>query len=193
MTSASGQLTGKKIAILATHGFEESELIEPKNALKAENARVEIISPEKGEIRSWSHNDWGLSCLVDHLLEDTLPNSYDALLLPGGVLNSDQIRADAMAVDFIRHFASQNKPIAAICHAPWALIETGYVKGRLLTSWPSLKTDLINAGAIWVDEPVAVDGAWITSRKPADLPAFITKMIEVFRRSSGVSRLGPVA
>ena len=174
------QLVGKNIAILATDGFEKSELFEPKRALENAGANVDIVSLKKGEIRSWSKNDWGARCTVDVTLEQAIPDQYDALLLPGGVINADSLRKDKNAVEFVRSIVSVGKPIAAICHAAWILIETGYVKGHTMTSYSSLKTDLENAGAHWVDEEVVVDNGWVTSRKPDDIPAFNKKMLEEF-------------
>lgn len=174
------QLIGKSVAIIAVDGFEKSELFEPKRALENAGAIVDVVSVKKGEIRSWSKNDWGARISVDRIIDEATPDQYDALMLPGGVINSDALRKNKSVVDFVRNFASSGKPIAAICHAAWTLIETGYVKGHTMTSWPSLKTDLENAGAHWVDEEVVVDNGWVTSRKPEDLPAFNKKMIEEF-------------
>lgn len=174
------QLIGKTIAIVAADGFEKSELFEPKRALEKAGAAVDVISLKTGEIRSWSKNDWGARISVDRAVEDSSPDQYDALMLPGGVINADALRKNKQVVEFVKAFAVSGKPIASICHAAWTLIETGYVKGHTMTSWPSLKTDLENAGAHWVDEEVVVDNGWVTSRKPEDLPAFNKKMIEEF-------------
>ena len=174
-------LTGKKIAILAVDGFEESELLEPLKALENAKADVEIVSLKMGSIRSWKDNDWGKSVKVHATLKECDPEDYDGLVLPGGVINADKLRTESEAVEFVREFAKSGKPIAAICHAAWTLIETGCVSGHEMTSWPSLKTDLENAGATWVDQEVVADGGWVTSRKPDDLPAFNRKMIEEFR------------
>ena len=174
-------LTGKKIAILATDGFEESELLEPMKALENADADVEVISLKSGTIRSWKNHDWGKPVEVHATLESVDPDDYDGLVLPGGVINADKLRTESEAVEFVRTFAKSGKPIAAICHAAWTLIETGCVSGHEMTSWPSLKTDLENAGATWVDQEVVIDNGWITSRKPDDLPAFNRKMIEEFR------------
>lgn len=174
-------LKGKKIAILATNGFEESELFEPLKALREADAEVEVIAPKAGKIRAWKDNDWGSSIEVDRVLSEADPEDYDGIMLPGGVINADKIRNEENAVKFVKAIAESGKPIAAICHAAWTLIETGCVSGHQMTSWPSLKTDLQNAGATWVDEEVVTDHGWVTSRKPDDLPAFNRKMIEEFR------------
>lgn len=166
-------LNGKQVAILATDGFEQSELQEPKCLLESWGATVTVIAPggEK-QIRGWKGKDWGDSVPVDQALSAAKPEAYDALVLPGGVINPDKLRIDAQAVDFIKAFGASDKPVAAICHGPWLLIESGLAAGRALTSWPSLKTDLGNAGAEWRDAEVVVDGNVITSRKPDDIPAF---------------------
>lgn len=173
-------LTGKKVAIVATDGFERAELVEPLNALKGAGAEVEIVSLKEGKIRSWSHDEWGDSQTVDQTVDAVSCEDYDALMLPGGVINADNLRKEQRVVDFVRDFAESGKPIAAICHAAWTLIETGAVSGRTLTSWPSLKSDLKNAGAVWVDKEVVADRGWVTSRKPDDLPAFNKCMLEQF-------------
>lgn len=173
-------LSGINVAILATNGFEESELFEPKRALENAGAEVKILSVQSGKITGWKKNDWGKSIGVDDLIEDVYPEHYDAIMLPGGVINSDTLRDNPSAVEFISQFAKSGKPIAAICHAPWLLIETGLCEGRQMTSWHSLKTDLENAGASWSDSEVIVDRGWVTSRKPDDIPAFNQKMIEEF-------------
>jgi protease I len=174
------ELKGKKIAALVDNGFEQSELIEPKKALEQAGAEVHIVSPQTGEVKGWQHTDWGQKVRVDRELSSARPADYDGLLLPGGVMSPDRLRANPKAVGFVQEFVTANKPIAAICHGPWTLIETGAVKGRRVTSWPSLKTDLTNAGASWVDEQVVVDRGLVTSRKPDDIPAFNRKMIEEF-------------
>jgi protease I len=166
------------VAILATHGFEQSELEEPKKALEAAGATAVVVSPEKGQIRGWNHKDWGNPVRVDVELDRADPAEYDALVLPGGVINPDALRMSPKAVDFVRDFVDSKKPIAAICHGPWTLINAGAVSGRKVTSWPSLQADLENAGAYWVDQEVVVDQGIVTSRKPADLPAFNKKMVE---------------
>lgn len=172
-------LTGKKIAILATDGFEETELLEPKQLLEELGVQCDIISVKPGKIRAWNHDRWGVSVIVDDVAQMTSPDVYDALVLPGGVINSDRLRTDRFAVDLVADFAVAGKPIAAICHAPWILIEAGIVKGRKVTSWPSLRTDLENAGAEWADEEAVVDGHLVTSRKPDDIPVFVRKLTEV--------------
>lgn len=172
------KLTGKTIAILATNGFEQSELEEPRKALEAAGAQTRVVSIEEGQIRGWRHTDWGNSVPVDVTIERANPDDYDGLVLPGGVINPDKLRMDPGAVDFVRSFVQSGKPIAAICHGPWTLINAGGVRGRKVTSWPSLQVDLENAGAEWVDQQVVVDQGLITSRKPDDLPAFNRKMIE---------------
>lgn len=178
---ALGRLQGRRIAILATDGFEQSELLEPKRALEQAGALVKIVSPRDGEIKAWNKTDWGETVRVDSSLEEAEPNEFDGLVLPGGVMNPDKLRMNERAVEFVRHFVTSGKPIAAICHGPWTLIEAGGVKGRTMTSYLSIKTDLINAGAHWIDQDVVVDNGWVTSRKPDDLPAFCRKMIEEFR------------
>ena len=171
-------LKGKRVAILATDGFEQVELTEPKKALEQAGATTEVLSPKSGEIRGWKFKEWGDSVRVDKTLDKAKPADYDALVLPGGVANPDNLRMDEKAVQFVKQFAQSGMPVAAICHGPWTLIEAGVVKGHTLTSWPSLKTDLKNAGANWVDKEVVLDGNFITSRKPDDLPAFNQKVIE---------------
>lgn len=173
-----GTLKGKKVAILATDGFEQVELTEPRKALDQAGATTQVISPKAGEIKGWNLKDWGEKVRVDKTLDQANAKDYDALVLPGGVINPDQLRTEPKAVAFVKEFAESGKPVAAICHGPWTLIEAGVVKGRKLTSWPSLKTDLKNAGANWVDEQVVLDGNFITSRKPDDIPAFSKKIIE---------------
>ena len=172
------QLKGKKIAILATDGFEQVELTEPKKALEQAGAKTEVISPKSGEIKGWKFTDWGDKVKVDKTLDQAKSEDYDALVLPGGVINPDHLRMEPKAVQFVKEFAQSGKPVAAICHGPWTLIEAGIVRGKTITSWPSLKTDLKNAGANWVDEQVVEDGNLITSRKPDDIPAFSRKVIE---------------
>jgi protease I len=171
-------LKGRKVAILATDGVEQAELTEPKKALDQAGATTHVVSPKKGEIRAWKSKEWGESIKVDKTLDQVKASEYDALVLPGGVINPDHLRTDANAVNFVRELAQSGKPVAAICHGPWTLIEAGVVKGKKVTSWPSLKTDLKNAGANWVDEQVVLDGNFITSRKPEDIPAFSQKIIE---------------
>lgn len=174
------RLEGKRIAILAADGFEQSELFQPLRALKGAGAEVDIISLKKGKIQAWDKKSWGKTIDVTDTADSADPTDYDALMLPGGVMNPDKLRADKKAVDFVRSFVSENKPIAAICHAPWTLIEADAVKDKKMTSWPSLRKDLENAGATWIDEEVIVDQGLVTSRKPEDLSAFMKKMIEEF-------------
>ena len=167
----------KRIAILATNGFEQSELMDPRESLKTAGYAVDVVSPEAGSIRGWKDKDWGDTVEVDVALADADAKDYDALLLPGGVINPDKLRMDPTALDFIRAFADDDKVIAAICHAPWLLVETGIAKDRDVTSWPSVRTDLENAGGRWRDEAVVEDGNLITSRKPEDIPAFSRAVI----------------
>jgi protease I len=174
-------LSGKKIAILATDGFEQSELQEPLKALKQEGAQVDVVAPHGGEIQGMKHFDKGDKTRVDRTLDAARPDDYAAIVLPGGVANPDQLRVMDKAVAFVRHFFDAKKPIAVICHGPWTLIDAGAVDGLEITSWPSLKTDLTNAGARWVDREVVVDQGIVSSRKPDDLPAFCRKMIEEFK------------
>jgi protease I len=171
-------LSNKKVAILTEEGFEQVELTNPKEALEAAGATVHIISPKSGKIKAWNHTDWGIEVDVDKNLSDVSPDDYDALVLPGGVLNPDKLRQNKDAVAFTSAFLDEGKPVAAICHGPQLLIETNMLKGRRLTSYPSLQTDLKNAGADWVDQEVVVDNGLVTSRRPADLEAFNKKTIE---------------
>lgn len=180
---AQGKLDGLKVAILATDGFEQSELLEPRKALQDAGASTEVIAPKQGRIRGWNHTDWGQEVAVDRDLQHADAAEYDALVLPGGVMNPDKLRAIPAAVSFARSFFEADKPVAAICHGPWTVIESGAAKGHRMTSWPSLRTDLENAGAEWVDEEVVVDGKLVTSRKPDDLPAFNRATIELFAQS----------
>ena len=173
-------LSGRKVAVLATDGFEQSELEKPVEALRQAGAEVEVVSPKSGDIQGWSHHEKGRSVPVDRELAAARPGDYDAIVLPGGVMNPDALRLEPKAIDFVRSFARAGKPIAAICHGPWTLINAEAVEGRRMTSWPSLEADLKNAGADWVDEEVVVDRGLVTSRKPDDLPAFCEKMIEEF-------------
>ena len=173
-------LNGLKVAILAAEGFELAELVEPRKALDEQGAETRVVSPAEGSVQGWKHFDKADKIAVDVPLDAADPEEFDALLLPGGVANPDQLRTLPQAVKFVRAFFDAGKPVAAICHGPWTLIEAGVVKGRTLTSWPSLKTDLTNAGARWVDQEVVVDRGLVSSRKPADIPAFNRKMIEEF-------------
>jgi protease I len=172
-------LKGKKIAILATNGFEESELMEPKNILEKSGAEVTVISPEGGKIKAWKDGNWSKEINVDLTLENASENEYDCLILPGGVINPDKLRRSSKAVDFVRSFVENKKLIAAICHGPQLLIDTGIIKGRTMTSFHAIKIDLINAGVNWIDSEVVVDENIITSRKPSDIEAFTKKIIEL--------------
>jgi protease I len=176
-------LSGTKVAILVADGFEQAELTDPKKALEDAGAETLIVSPAKGQVQGWKHFDKADKFAVDVPLDKADAESFDALLLPGGVANPDQLRTLPKAVAFVRAFFESGKPVAAICHGPWTLIEADVVSGRTLTSWPSLKTDLKNAGAHWVDREVVVDDGLISSRKPDDVPAFNRKMLEEFGRS----------
>jgi protease I len=171
-------VNGKKVAILTENGFEEVELTSPMNALEQAGASVEIISPQKEKVKAWDHDHWSIELPVDKMLSDARPEDYDMLLLPGGVLNPDTLRLNKEAVSFAQHFLEQGKPLAAICHGPQTLIETGMLDGRTMTSYHSIKTDLINAGVNWVDKEVVVDNGLVTSRSPQDLDAFNKKMLE---------------
>jgi deglycase len=174
----SEELRNKRVAALVDHGFEQSELVEPRKALEAAGAKVDVVSPQDAKVKGWQHTNWGDEFPVDRKLNDAKADEYDALLLPGGVMNPDKLRVNAVAVRFVKAFVDSGKPIAAICHGPWTLIEAGATKGRRMTSWPSLATDLRNAGAQWVDSECVVDNGLVTSRKPDDIPAFNRKMIE---------------
>ena len=171
-------LNKKTVAILATNGFEESELSEPKKALEKAGAEVHIVSLKSGEIKGWSDGNWSNSYKVDKTLSDVSQKDYNALVLPGGQINPDVLRKNKTAVSFVKSFFENHKPVAAICHAPWLLAEAGVLKGRKITSYDSIKTDMINAGANWVDEEVVVDAGLVTSRSPEDLPAFNRKLVE---------------
>jgi protease I len=175
-----GKLDGKKVAILAAEGVEEVELTEPRKAVEQEGADVTLVSTEAGDIQAFNHLDKGDTLTADRAVKDVSAEDFDALLLPGGVANPDFLRTDDDAVGFVRDFARSGKPIGVICHGPWTLVEAGVVKGRTLTSWPSLQTDIRNAGGTWVDEEVHVDNGWVSSRKPDDLRAFCAKVVEEF-------------
>ncbi len=187
------QLSGRRVAALVAKGFEQVELTEPKKALEAAGAKVDIVSPEKDRVRGWKHTEWGEEVKVDRPLEQARPDEYDALLLPGGVMNPDHLRMNPKAVEFAKTFFDDGKPIAVICHGPWTLVEAGVVRGVKMTSYPSIKTDLKNAGANWVDEEVVVDRGIVSSRKPDDIPAFNRKMIEEFAegKHGGAGRREP--
>ena len=178
------ELSGKRIAILVADGFEQVELTEPRKALDAAGAQTELISPAKGQVQGWKHHEKGDQFPVDVALETANPRDYDALLLPGGVANPDQLRTIPKAVQFAKSFFESGKPVAAICHGPWLLVEADVVQGRKVTSWPSLQTDLRNAGATWTDQQVVADRGLITSRKPDDIPAFNKAMISAFSKAA---------
>jgi len=171
-------LNNRRVAILTEEGFEQVELTSPKQALEEAGAKVDVISPKAGKIKAWDKTDWGIEINVDKNLNDVSPDDYDALVLPGGVLNPDKLRQNKEAVAFVSAFLDEGKPVAAICHGPQMLIETGMIGGRTLTSYPSLETDLKNAGAHWIDQEVVVDNGLVTSRRPDDLEAFNRKAIE---------------
>lgn len=182
------KLNGLKVAILITDGFEQSEMTEPKKALDEAGAQTFIISLKTGKVKGWKHTQWGDEFAIDKEITQVKSEEFDALLLPGGVLNPDQLRMNSEAVNFVKSFVKSNKPIAAICHGPWTLIDAEGVKGKTLTSWPSIKKDLMNAGAKWVDQEVAKDEHLITSRKPDDIPAFNIAMIELFSQTHALER-----
>jgi protease I len=182
------EIEGMRVAILIADGFEQVEMTEPRKALQQAGAQADIVSPAKEQVKAWNYTDWGEKFRVDVHLDEASASDYDALMLPGGVLNPDQLRIMPRAVEFVRQFFDAGKPIAAICHAPWTLINAEVVKGRKITSWPSVRIDLINAGAKWVDEQVVRDGKMVTSRKPGDLPAFNPAMIELFAEARQPSR-----
>jgi protease I len=179
---------GKRIAILVTDGFEQVELLDPRMALDEAGATTLVVSPKEDKVKGWNHTEWGKEVPVDVPLNEAKAEDFHALLLPGGVMNPDRLRMIPQAVEFVRHFTDSGKPVAAICHGPWTLIEAGAVSGRTMTSWPSLKTDLKNAGAQWVDKEVVADGKLVTSRKPYDIPAFTREMIRLFAESTGQVR-----
>jgi len=172
------KLDGKKVAILVENGFEQIELTSPKQALEEAGAKTHIISPRRGTVKGWEHTQWGQEFPVDVTIDEANANDYDALLLPGGVMNPDKLRINKPAVQFVRTFFDQRKPVAAICHGPWVLVEAGVLNGRKVTSYPSIQTDVKNAGANWVDQEVVVDQGLVTSRSPDDLPAFNRKLVE---------------
>lgn len=171
-------LQGKRVAIITENGFEEEELTSPKKALEEAGAKVDIISPQKDKVKAWAHDHWSIDLPVDVQIEKANVEDYDALVIPGGVLNPDQMRINKHCVEFAQQFLESGKPVAAICHGPQLLIETGMIEGRNMTSYPAIKTDLVNAGVNWVDKEVVVDNGLVTSRSPKDLPAFNKKMIE---------------
>jgi protease I len=173
------KLIGRRVAILVCDGFEQVELAQPRTDFEDDGAETDIVSPATKTVRAWKSTDWGRPMKVDVPLDSAQVGQYDALLLPGGVINADKLRLNPRAISFVREFATSGKPIAAICHGPWMLIDAGLVHGKRMTSWPSLRTDLRNAGANWVDEEVVVDGQLITSRKVADLPAFSRETVRL--------------
>lgn len=172
------QLNNLKVAILTENGFEQSELTSPKEAMEQAGVQVHIVSPQAKEVKAWDVDNWGITIPVDVPLDQANPDEYDGLLLPGGVLNPDKLRLNQKAVEFVKHFLDAGKPVAAICHGPQTLIETGMLEGRKMTSYPSVKTDLINAGVNWEDKEVVVDNGLVSSRSPEDLPAFNKKLLE---------------
>jgi protease I len=173
-------LNGLKVAILVTDGFEQVELLKPRKALDEAGAETRVVSPKGKEVRGWNFTEWGQTLPVDVKLDQARPDEFDALLLPGGVMNPDSLRLEPTAVAFVKAFFEARKPVAAICHGPWSIIEAGRARGRKMTSWPSLKTDLKNAGAEWLDREALVDGNLLTSRKPDDIPAFNREMLRLF-------------
>jgi protease I len=182
------QTKSHTVAVLATNGFEQSELTEPVKALREAGAYVQIISPNPGEIQGMKHHEKGDKIKVDQTIAEATADDFDALVLPGGVANPDELRTNSDAVDFVKHFIKTGKPVAAICHGPWTLIEAEAVAGKTVTSWPSLQTDLKNAGANWVDKEVVVDGNLITSRKPDDLPAFNRELLNLLNSAAGLRK-----
>ena len=174
------RLDGKKVAILVTDGFEQVEMTKPREALDEAGAETKIVSLKPGKIQGMHHADKGDKFDVDLTLDEARPEQFDALLIPGGLMNPDSLRSNDDALEFTRHFFRERKPVAAICHGPWVLIDAGVVRGRTLTSWPAIKTDVKNAGGKWINEEVVVDNGLVTSRKPDDIPAFNKKMIEEF-------------
>lgn len=187
---AAETLHGLRVAILVTDGFEQVEMTEPRQALDEAGAETRLVSPQDGQVKAWKFTEWGDTFPVDLPLDSARPEDFDAILLPAGVLNPDQLRTLPAAVAFVKAFFDAGKPVASICHGPWTLIEAGAARGRRLTSWPSLKTDLKNAGAEWVDQEVVVDQGLVTSRKPDDLPAFNRAVIGLFANARGQSRQG---
>src|SRR5262249_4129064 len=179
---ANENLKGLKVAILVEDGFEQIELVEPRKALDQAGAKTQIVSPKNNRVRGWNFKDWGDEFPVDVVLDQAQPREFDALLLPGGVMNPDKLRMQPKAVEFVKAFFEAGKPVAAICHGPWTVIEAGAARGRRIAAWPSIKTDLKNAGAEWVDQEVVVDNNLVSSRKPDDIPAFNREMIALFSR-----------
>jgi protease I len=188
---ANENLKGKKVAILVTDGFEQVELLQPREALDKAGAETKVVSLKEGPVKGWDMTKWGKEVPADLTLDSAKPNDFDALLLPGGVINPDKLRMEPKAVAFVKSFFDAGKPVAAICHGPWMLVEAGVARGRKIASWPSIKTDIRNAGAEWVDKEAVTDGNLVTARKPDDIPAFNRAMIELF--SSGVQHKRPAA
>ncbi len=184
------RLSGKKVVILATDGFEEVELTKPRNARDKAGAKTTVVSLQFGKIQGMNHADKGETVAVNQTLAEAKPQDFDALMIPGGLMNPDALRSNGDALEFVRHFFREGKRVAAICHAPWVLIDAGIVRGRTLTSWPAIKTDVRNAGGNWVDQEVVVDNGLVTSRKPDDIPAFNEKMIEEFALSRHTTTSG---
>jgi protease I len=180
---ANEKLQGLKVAILVTDGFEQVELLEPRKALDETGASTNVVSPKTDRVRGWKFTDWGDDVPVDVALDRARPEDFDALLLPGGVINPDSLRIQPKAVAFVKAFFDAGKPVAAICHGPWTIINAGAARGRRMTSWPSLEVDLRNAGAEWVDMEAVTDQGLVTSRKPDDIPAFNQTMIDLFSRA----------
>jgi protease I len=180
MKMADKTLNGLKVAILVTAGFEQVELLNPRKALDEAGAETRVVSPKDKEVRGWNFTEWGQTLPVDVKLDQARPDEFDALLLPGGVMNPDSLRLEPTAVAFVKAFFEARKPVASICHGPWSIIEAGHARGRKMTSWPSLKTDLKNAGAEWLDREALVDGNLLTSRKPDNIPAFNREMLRLF-------------
>src|SRR5689334_20483235 len=185
---AEQSLIGLRVAILVTEGFEQVEMVEPRKALDAAGAQTALVSPKDGSVRAWNHKEWGDVFDVDLPLAQARPEDFHALLLPGGVMNPDKLRMQPRAVALVKAFFDMGKPVAVICHGPWTVIEAGAARGRRIASWPSLKTDLRNAGAEWMDQEVIVDGNLVSSRKPDDIPAFNRAMIDLFSRARGQVR-----
>jgi len=183
------QLNGVKVAILVTDGFEQDELLRPRKALDEAGAHTQVVSPKEDQVRGWKFTEWGEQVTVDVTLKDASADGYDALLLPGGVMNPDRLRMEPKAVEFVKSFFNAGKPVAAICHGPWTIIEAGAAKGKKIASWPSLKTDLRNAGAEWINEEVVTDGNLVSSRKPDDIPAFNRAMIQLFSQAIRARRV----
>jgi protease I len=182
-------IKGKSVAILATDGVEQVEILEPMRAFEQAGADVTVLAPgDREAIRGWDHDHWGEAVDVDRSVSGANPDDYDALFLPGGVMNPDRLRMDTDAVDFVRRMVAQHKPVASICHGPWMIAEAGAAQGRRMTSYPSLRTDLTNAGATWVDEEVVVDNGLVTSRNPGDLPVFIEKTLEEIAEGKHVAQ-----